>query len=71
MPASLAMRSILACREWRCANAVPIALVSSNSSRYFSQLGRGFPDVFGLLDDVAVIVLPPGHELVVNLHISM
>ena len=33
-------------------------------ARYFAPLARGFPGAFGLLDDAAVIVPPPGHELV-------
>lgn len=33
-------------------------------ARYFAPLASGFPGAYGLLDDAAVIVPPPGHELV-------
>jgi thiamine-monophosphate kinase len=35
-------------------------------ARYFAPLAKGFPGAFGLLDDAAVIVPLPGHELVVK-----
>jgi len=35
-------------------------------ARHFAPLARGFPGAFGLLDDAAVILPLPGHELVVK-----